>query len=53
MKGCTKSGVFNPIKDCGKYATYGDVSFKIAEEMRKPEVLEYLAAIIDRVMPKS
>jgi len=53
MRSCTKSGVFNPIKNCGNYAQYGDYSFKIAEEMRKPEVLEYIAAIIDRVMPKS
>lgn len=43
MNSCPKSGVFNPIKNCGQYAYYGDVSFRIAEEMRKPEVLAFLA----------
>ena len=32
---------------------YGDVTFKVAEEMRKPEVLDFFARLIQRTSPKS
>lgn len=32
---------------------YGDISFKVAHEMRKPEVLDFFAKLIQRTSPKS
>lgn len=32
---------------------YGDITFKVAEEMRKPEVLDFFARLIQRTSPKS
>ena len=32
---------------------YGDVTMRLAEEMRKPEVVEYFTRLIMRVAPKS
>jgi 1-pyrroline-5-carboxylate dehydrogenase len=32
---------------------YGDIFFKIAAEMRKPEIQDYFTKLIQRVMPKS
>ena len=32
---------------------YGEVSAKVAEEMRRPEVLNFFARLIQRVAPKS
>ena len=32
---------------------YGDIFFRIAEEMRKPEVLDFFVKLTQRVMPKS
>jgi 1-pyrroline-5-carboxylate dehydrogenase len=36
-----------------RYVRYGDITFKAAEQLRKPEVLDYFAALIQRVSPKS
>lgn len=32
---------------------WGDICFKMAAEMRKPEVEDYFAKLVQRVMPKS
>jgi 1-pyrroline-5-carboxylate dehydrogenase len=32
---------------------YGDIFFKIAAEMRKPEIQDYFTKLIQRVMPKN
>jgi 1-pyrroline-5-carboxylate dehydrogenase len=32
---------------------YGDIFFRIAAEMRKPEIQDYFAKLTQRVMPKS
>jgi hypothetical protein len=32
---------------------YGDITFKVAEQMRKPEVADYFAKLIQRTSPKS
>ncbi|GAB4819738.1 hypothetical protein N2152v2_006784 [Parachlorella kessleri] len=48
-----KSGVHNPLKNPERYLLYGEVSAKAAEEMRKPEVLDYFARLVQRVAPKS
>jgi len=36
-----------------RYLLYGDVSFRVAAEMRKPEVADFFARLIQRVAPKS
>lgn len=36
-----------------RYLLYGDVSFRVAEEMRKPAVQDFFARLIQRVAPKS
>lgn len=32
---------------------YGNITFKVAEQMRKPEVMDYFARLIQRTSPKS
>lgn len=32
---------------------YGDITFKAAEQLRKPEVVDFFASLIQRVAPKS
>lgn len=46
-------GLHNPIKNVGRYVMYGDVFFRIAQEMRKKEVEDFFIKLIQRVMPKS
>ena len=36
-----------------RYVLYGDISAKVAFEMRKPEVIDFFARLIQRVAPKS
>ena len=50
---CSKSGLHNPLKNPERYQIYGDVCFKIAAELRKPEVLTYFCKLLQRVIPKS
>lgn len=52
-KKVTKSGLHNPIKNPERYQLYGNVCGKIAEEMKKPEIENFLCKITQRVMPKS
>lgn len=46
-------GVHNPIKNVSRYQLMGDIFFKIASEMRKPEVENFFVKLLQRVMPKS
>ncbi|KAL6765529.1 aldehyde dehydrogenase [Haematococcus lacustris] len=48
-----KHGLHNPYKNPERYLMYGDVSFRVAQEMRKPEVADFFARLIQRVAPKS
>lgn len=36
-----------------RYLLYGDVSFRVAEQLRRPEVESFFARLIQRVAPKS
>lgn len=36
-----------------RYLMYGDVSFRVAEQLRRPDVAEFFARLIQRVAPKS
>jgi len=53
LKAVPKSGVHNPLKNPDRYVLYGEVSAKVAEEMRKPDVADFFARLIQRVAPKS
>eukprot|EP00745_Piridium_sociabile_P042434 TRINITY_DN85563_c0_g1_i1.p1 TRINITY_DN85563_c0_g1~~TRINITY_DN85563_c0_g1_i1.p1 ORF type:complete len:554 (-),score=51.21 TRINITY_DN85563_c0_g1_i1:188-1849(-) len=48
-----KSGRHNPFKNVERYLMYGQVLRKAAEELHKPEVIDFFAKCIQRVMPKS
>lgn len=47
-----KTGLHNPLKEPERYLLYGAISARMAEEMRKPEVADYFARLIQRVAPK-
>lgn len=53
MKACSKTGLHNPLKNPERYLMYGDISRKVAEEMKKPEVADYFAYCIMKCVPKS
>ncbi|GLC37776.1 mitochondrial membrane protein [Pleodorina starrii] len=53
LRSVPKSGLHNPLKEPQRYLLYGDVSFRVAAEMRKPEVEHLFARLIQRVAPKS
>lgn len=41
------------FKNPERYTMWGDLFFKIAAELRKPEVETFFTRLIQRVMPKS
>jgi 1-pyrroline-5-carboxylate dehydrogenase len=53
MKHCPRSGLHNPIKKPERYSMLGAVMADTAREMKKPEVAEFFARLIQRVVPKS
>lgn len=52
-KTCTKTGLHNPLKNPERYVMYGEVFRKVGHEMSKPEVRDFFATLVARVMPKS
>lgn len=53
LTSCPKHGLHNPYKNVGRYVMWGDVSAKLAQEIRKPEVEHFFTRLIQRVCPKS
>jgi len=53
LRACPRSGLHNPLKNPERYAKYGDVSFRLAEAMRKKEVEDFFVDLMQRVIPKS
>lgn len=53
LKRCPRSGLHNPLKNPERYAQYGEISFKLAEAMRKKEVEDFFVDLMQRVIPKS
>ena len=49
----SKSGLHNPFKNVERYLKYGDVTMRLAEEMRKEGTVDFFARLIQRVAPKS
>jgi 1-pyrroline-5-carboxylate dehydrogenase len=48
-----KYGVHNPLKNPERYVQWGEICHKAGHELSKPEVLDFFAHTIARVMPKS
>lgn len=48
LKACPRSGLHNPLKNPERYAQYGDLSFKLAEVMRKKEVEDFFVDLMQR-----
>ena len=53
MASCPRTGLHNPLKNVERYNMLGDVMAKGAQELGKPEVQEYFAKLIQRLVPKS
>ena len=53
MRNCPRSGLHNPLKNVERYTMLGEVMAKGAAELGKPEVTEYFAKLIQRLVPKS
>lgn len=53
LKAVPKSGLHNPLKNPERYLMLGDVTARIAHEMRRDETADHFARLIQRVAPKS
>ncbi|CAI5977644.1 unnamed protein product [Closterium sp. NIES-64] len=53
LSSCPKSGLHNPFKNPSRYLLYGSVSAAAANALKKPEVSDFFARLIQRVSPKS
>lgn len=53
MRNCPRHGLHNPIKNVERYTMLGEVMVKGAHELGKPEVVEFFAKLIQRLVPKS
>jgi len=53
MRNCPRSGLHNPLKNTERYNQIGEVMVKAAHELGKPEVIEFYAKLIQRLIPKS
>lgn len=53
MKNCPRSGLHNPIKNVERYNMLGQVMVQGARELSKPDVAEFFAKLIQRLVPKS
>ena len=50
---CPKTGLHNPFKNKERYVMYGEIFHQAAVELSSPEVMDFMAKCIMRVMPKS
>lgn len=50
---CPKTGLHNPLKNPERYVMYGEVFHHVGHELSRPEVMDFFAMLIARVMPKS
>merc|ERR1712195_444686 len=52
-KAVPKYGVHNPLRNPERYVMWGEICHQAGHELSKPEVLDFFALTISRVMPKS
>lgn len=50
---CPKTGLHNPLKNPERYVMYGEVFHAAGYELSRPEVMDFFAKLVARVMPKS
>jgi len=50
---CPKTGLHNPLKNPERYVMYGEIFHQVGHELSRPEVLDFFATLVARVMPKS
>eukprot|EP00656_Telonema_subtile_P029297 TRINITY_DN32445_c0_g1_i1.p1 TRINITY_DN32445_c0_g1~~TRINITY_DN32445_c0_g1_i1.p1 ORF type:complete len:554 (-),score=172.13 TRINITY_DN32445_c0_g1_i1:87-1748(-) len=50
---CPKHGLHNPLRNPERYVMYGEICHNAGHELSKPEVMDFFAHLIARVMPKS
>lgn len=50
---CPKHGLHNPFKSLERYLMYGDISAKAGYMLSQPEVSDFFAKLVQRVLPKS
>jgi hypothetical protein len=53
MANCPRTGLHNPLRDVERYNMLGEVMARGAQELNKPEVNEFFAKLIQRLVPKS
>jgi 1-pyrroline-5-carboxylate dehydrogenase len=53
LRSCPKSGLHNPLKNPDRYVYLGRVCARAAALLAQPDVQDYFAKLIQRVMPKS
>ncbi len=53
MRSIPKTGLHNPLQHVDRYLKYGQISFKLAAALDRPEIEEHFALCIQRVVPKS
>lgn len=53
LQAVPKSGIHNPLKRPERYNLYGDICSRAAIELRKPDVADFFAKLIQRFSPKS
>lgn len=52
LKACPRSGLHNPLKNPDRYAKYGDISFRIAEALRRKDVEDFFTDLMQRYVLK-
>jgi 1-pyrroline-5-carboxylate dehydrogenase len=53
LSSCSKSGLHNPFKNVDRYVALGEISDRIANAMKQPEIADFFAKLTMRVSPKS
>mmetsp|Transcript_9904 Transcript_9904/g.8439 ORF Transcript_9904/g.8439 Transcript_9904/m.8439 type:complete len:309 (+) Transcript_9904:237-1163(+) len=53
MNRCPKSGLHNPLKNPDRYLLYGEVCKRLVTAMQEPEVEDFFAKLVQRVVGKS
>ena len=53
MKDCPRTGLHNPLKNPERYNMLGEVMARGAQELGRPEVADFFAKLIQRLVPKS
>jgi len=53
MSSCPKSGLFNPLKNPNMYRKWGEIMFRVAEQLHQPKTEELFKTVMQNCVPKS